>query len=108
VSEGYEEALYERLRTFQADDPSIRVEYRLREGDPAAEVLSEAAATGCDLIALGTHGRTGLDRLLMGKRGRGRPPPRPLLGAGRQGPRVSTDGSPFTPSGTINMTNRRP
>ena len=66
ASEGYEQALHERLREFQTDDPSIRVEYRLREGDPAAEILSEASATGCDLIALGTHGRTGLDRLLMG------------------------------------------
>ena len=66
ASEGYEHALNERLRSVQTDDPSIRVEYWLREGDPAAEILSEASAKGCRLIALGTHGWTGLDRLLMG------------------------------------------
>jgi nucleotide-binding universal stress UspA family protein len=66
ASEGYEQALYERLRELEPDDPSITVEYQLLEGDPATEILSEAAATGCDLIALGTHGRTGLDRLLTG------------------------------------------
>ena len=66
ASEGYEDALNERLRRFQTDDPSIRVEYRLREGEPATETLSEASATGCDLIVLGTHGRTGLDRLVTG------------------------------------------
>jgi len=66
ASEGYEQALYERLRMFETDDPSIQVEYWLREGDPATEILSEASAKQCDLIALGTHGWTGLDRLLMG------------------------------------------
>jgi nucleotide-binding universal stress UspA family protein len=66
ASEGYEQALYERLRMFQTNDPSIQVDYWLREGDPATEVLSEAAAKECDLIALGTHGWTGVDRLLMG------------------------------------------
>ena len=66
VSEGHEEALFERLRTYQPDDPSIVVEYRLREGNPAEEIVGEAAAMGCDLIALGTHGRTGLHRMLMG------------------------------------------
>jgi nucleotide-binding universal stress UspA family protein len=66
ASEGYEQALHERLREFQTGDPSIRVDYWLREGDPATEILSEASAKECDLIALGTHGRTGLDRLLMG------------------------------------------
>ena len=66
ASEGYEQALYERLQMFESDDPSIRIEYWLREGDPATEILSEASAKECDLIALGTHGWTGLDRLLMG------------------------------------------
>jgi nucleotide-binding universal stress UspA family protein len=66
ASEGYEDALNERLRGFQPDDPSIQFEYRVREGEPAPAILAEAAASRCDLIALGTHGRTGLDRLLMG------------------------------------------
>lgn len=35
-------------------------------GDPAAEILSVAESVGADLIVLGTRGRTGLRRLVMG------------------------------------------
>lgn len=36
------------------------------EGDPADEILKFAAEVGADLIAMGSHGRTGVMRLLMG------------------------------------------
>lgn len=36
------------------------------EGDAATEILARAAATGTDLIVMGTHGRTGLARLVIG------------------------------------------
>jgi len=36
------------------------------EGEPRAFILDEAKAWGADLIVLGSHGRHGLDRLLMG------------------------------------------
>jgi nucleotide-binding universal stress UspA family protein len=65
-SEGYEDALFERLRSIQPDDRSIQLEYRLLEGYPVDQIISEAAASACDLIALGTHGRTGFHRLVMG------------------------------------------
>lgn len=42
------------------------VETRFRQGDPAAEILQAATELGCDLIVMGSHGRTGLRRLLMG------------------------------------------
>ena len=35
-------------------------------GDPAREILAGAAETGADLIAMTTHGRSGLGRLLLG------------------------------------------
>jgi nucleotide-binding universal stress UspA family protein len=35
-------------------------------GDPAAEIVAEAERERCDLIVMGTHGRTGIRRLLMG------------------------------------------
>jgi nucleotide-binding universal stress UspA family protein len=35
-------------------------------GDPAAEILSHAAKLKVDLVALATHGRTGLGRILEG------------------------------------------
>lgn len=39
---------------------------RILSGDPAAEVVRFARAERCDLIVLGTHGRTGVPRLLLG------------------------------------------
>ena len=36
------------------------------EGDPAEEIVRYAADAGIDLIVMGTHGRTCLERLLMG------------------------------------------
>jgi nucleotide-binding universal stress UspA family protein len=36
------------------------------EGRPEQVILDQASKAGADLIVIGTHGRTGLDRLLMG------------------------------------------
>ena len=36
------------------------------EGDPAAEILRFADESGADLIVMGSHGRTGVLRILMG------------------------------------------
>ena len=53
----------DRLRVPRAD---VRAERRLEQGDPVTEILRVAREAGADLIVLGTHGRTGLGRLLMG------------------------------------------
>jgi nucleotide-binding universal stress UspA family protein len=45
---------------------AIPVEYRLRKGDAAKEILRLAEETHADLIVMGTHGRKGLPRLLIG------------------------------------------
>lgn len=37
-----------------------------REGDASTEIIAAARACDADLIVLGTHGRTGLSRLLLG------------------------------------------
>jgi nucleotide-binding universal stress UspA family protein/quercetin dioxygenase-like cupin family protein len=50
----------------EASDPRIKVEHRVAEGDAAEEVLRLAASANCDLIVMGTHGRTGIGRILMG------------------------------------------
>lgn len=38
----------------------------IKQGDAAEEIINTAAETGSDTIVIGTHGRTGLDHLLMG------------------------------------------
>jgi nucleotide-binding universal stress UspA family protein len=63
---GYREEMAGELDRLAAPDPKIHLKRRLEEGDPVAQILRVAHETGCDLIVLGTHGRTGLDRLLMG------------------------------------------
>ncbi|MFP5344036.1 MAG: universal stress protein [Candidatus Limnocylindria bacterium] len=42
------------------------VSWSVPEGDPASTLVDHAASSGADAIVVGTHGRTGLDRLLMG------------------------------------------
>lgn len=64
--ENIQAEMVERLRALVAEHPEIQTETRLVEGDAATEILRAAKESKCDLIAIGTHGRTGLHRLLMG------------------------------------------
>jgi nucleotide-binding universal stress UspA family protein len=56
----------EQLGQIRPLNPAIPVSHVLLAGDPAEEILRHAAANRADLIVMGTHGRTGLLRLLMG------------------------------------------
>ena len=56
----------ERLKAVVPSDLSVAFEHRLVLGLPADEILSLAESEHVDLIIMGTHGRTGLTRLLMG------------------------------------------
>ena len=58
--------LRERLEALRPPDPSYGVERRLEVGDPVTAILEVASAAGCDLIVMGTHGRSGMGRLVMG------------------------------------------
>lgn len=64
--EGYRARLLEELQRIKSPDSRVQVEYQLAEGDPAAEIVKAATAHQCGLIVLATHGRTGLQRFLMG------------------------------------------
>nr|MDQ2997734.1 universal stress protein [Chloroflexota bacterium] len=44
----------------------LSVETRLAEGSPAEEILRISAAEHADLIIMATHGRSGMERLLLG------------------------------------------
>ena len=53
------------LRKVEAGAP-VRVFVHVTHGDPAGEILALAEDVQADLILVGTHGRQGLKRLLMG------------------------------------------
>jgi nucleotide-binding universal stress UspA family protein len=55
-----------QLEQIRPVDPDIPVRHVLLEGDPAAEIVRYGRDAGMDLIVMGTHGRSGLERLLMG------------------------------------------
>jgi nucleotide-binding universal stress UspA family protein len=54
------------LNEITPPDATVECEHRLVTGDPAAAIARLAEAEDVDLIVMGTHGRTGLTRLLMG------------------------------------------
>jgi nucleotide-binding universal stress UspA family protein len=60
------EAIRKQLDDVPVEDGSLAVRRVVLEGDPATELLELADEVECDLIVLGTHGRTGLTRMLMG------------------------------------------
>ncbi len=59
----------ETLEVWRSDAEAraaLPVRARVLLGDPALELARFAADEGCDLLVLGTHGRTGLSRLVLG------------------------------------------
>lgn len=61
-------AAHDKLASI-AEGPKARgakVEIHDREGSPAEEAVALAGSIPADLIVVGTHGRTGLSRLLLG------------------------------------------
>lgn len=62
------EAAREQLQTFAETHISRSVPYDVRVllGNPIDAIVMQASETGADLIVMGTHGRTGLRRLLIG------------------------------------------
>src|SRR5262245_50314325 len=47
-------------------DAGLKAEPVIRHGDPRSVIVEEATEWGADLIVIGTHGYTGLKRLLLG------------------------------------------
>lgn len=65
---------YDQMKTGRALDQiarawrqkGIRIETHLFKGDPVTEIVKKAKDLECDLIVMGTHGRTGMAHLMMG------------------------------------------
>ncbi|AFK20171.1 universal stress protein [Haloferax mediterranei ATCC 33500] len=55
-----------RLIKRTAEEHDIPVETHVLEGSPSREIVEFAERGDCDLIVMGTHGRGGIDRLLLG------------------------------------------
>lgn len=64
--EGGRQHWREQLEQIRPTDPTIPVRHVFLEGDPAEEIVRYSRDAGIDLIVMGTHGRTGVERLLMG------------------------------------------
>jgi nucleotide-binding universal stress UspA family protein len=47
-------------------EPHVKAEARLEEGSPAQVIVDVARRTHAGLLVLGTHGRSGFDRLVLG------------------------------------------
>jgi len=62
----FHESLQGRLEHLVPADAGVPVEAIQIEGNASAEILRIAEVEHCNLIVLGTHGRTGLSRVLLG------------------------------------------
>jgi nucleotide-binding universal stress UspA family protein len=62
------QTLLRNLREFATAEigEHIAVDAMVSEGEAAAEIIAAAQESKCDLIVLGTHGRSGLEHLTMG------------------------------------------
>jgi nucleotide-binding universal stress UspA family protein len=60
----YLEKDWERLRAYEW--PGVEIHRLLVEGEPAEQILRVSHAIPCDFIVMGSHGRSGLPRLLLG------------------------------------------
>ena len=66
IPTGEDELMMKRLQQIKSDHPQVRLTHKLLRGDPASEIVRLAVEEKPDLIVLGTHGRSGISRLLMG------------------------------------------
>ena len=55
-----------QLEQIRPANRRIAVNHVYLEGDPASEIVQYARDARLDLIVMGTHGRTGIDRLVLG------------------------------------------
>ncbi|SEH15819.1 Nucleotide-binding universal stress protein, UspA family [Natronorubrum sediminis] len=58
------EAAVRRVKELAPD--GVEVETLVLEGSPSRVIVEQAQPDRCDLVVMGTHGRGGIDRLLLG------------------------------------------
>ena len=62
----YHDRLEQKLHEFATPDPQIPLEFRLEQGNPTRQIVQVARELPADMIVMGSHGRTGINRLLLG------------------------------------------
>lgn len=60
------ERILKMLEDVRPKDPAVAFTHRLTMGDPASEIVRIAGDEKAEMIVIGTHGRSGVSRLLMG------------------------------------------
>ncbi|MFM9025500.1 MAG: universal stress protein [Planctomycetaceae bacterium] len=66
IPEPDSERILKMLEDVRPRDPAVPFIHKLTMGDPAGEIVRIATDERAEMIVLGTHGRTGMVRLLMG------------------------------------------
>ena len=69
LSEMIRENAEKEMNDFLAGVPEAvgrKLEHHLLSGDPVAVILEEATKPGYDVLVIGTNGRTGMTKLLLG------------------------------------------
>lgn len=69
VADRYRELILEHVSAAFAGRPTaaeVQFFVHVRIGKPVSQILGLAAEVGADLIFIGSHGRTGVERLLLG------------------------------------------
>jgi len=64
--EGYIAELKQALDRLAPAEPGLKMQHLLREGDAASVIEQIVREHHCDLVVLGSHGRTGLEHLFRG------------------------------------------
>src|SRR6266404_5514146 len=59
------EETMERLNVLPVPEPSVKITRKVVVGEPPEEIVREAKERRCDIIVMGTHGHTGLARILL-------------------------------------------
>jgi nucleotide-binding universal stress UspA family protein len=66
ASDGFRELARERVDELVEPGSQVQVETIVADGEPGEEILRVAKERQADLLVIGSHGRTGLGRVLMG------------------------------------------
>ncbi|MGF1583528.1 MAG: universal stress protein [Gemmataceae bacterium] len=61
-----DQELLDRLQVLLPANTNVNAEGVIAEGHPSDEIVRVAKEERCDLIVMGTHGRSGLSRVFLG------------------------------------------